>query len=137
MDRFAVVLIFDLITIQHPIVSLRTDPKVCRAGYNTYLRNMEKFNDIIKSETPTLVDFHANWCGPCKAMSPIIDQLKKEMGPEVRILKIDIDKNHEVSARFKIKSVPTLMLFKKGEIPWKNSGGMDLRSLKQKIKASL
>ncbi len=98
---------------------------------------MEKFNDIIKSETPTLVDFHATWCGPCKAMSPIIDQLKKEMGPEVRILKIDIDKNQEVSARFKIKSVPTLMLFKKGEILWKNSGGMDLRSLEQKIKASL
>ena len=98
---------------------------------------MGKFNDIVKSDTPTLVDFHATWCGPCKAMSPIIDQLKKKMGPNVRILKIDVDKNQEVSARFKIKSVPTLMLFKKGEILWKQSGGMDLRSLEQKIKASL
>ncbi|MEJ6492565.1 MAG: thioredoxin [Flavobacteriales bacterium] len=98
---------------------------------------MGKFNDIIKSETPTLVDFHATWCGPCKAMSPIIDQLKKKMGTEVRILKIDVDKNQEVSARFKIKSVPTLMLFKKGEILWKNSGGMDLCSLEQKIKSIL
>jgi thioredoxin 1 len=90
---------------------------------------MGKFNDIIQSETPTLVDFHATWCGPCKAMAPVIDQLKAKKGTSIRILKIDVDKNQEVSERFKIRSVPTLILFKKGEILWRHSGGMDLKTL--------
>lgn len=98
---------------------------------------MSKFNDIIKSDTPTLVDFHATWCGPCKAMAPTIDQLKKKMGTEVRILKIDVDKNQHVAELFKIRSVPTLMLFKKGKTLWRHAGGMDLRGLEQKIKGSI
>jgi len=98
---------------------------------------MGKFNDIVKSSTPTLVDFHAKWCGPCQAMHPVMDRLKNEMGSQVRILKIDVDKNQEVANKFKVRSVPTFMLFKDGEILWKQSGGMDINTLKSKIKAAI
>jgi thioredoxin 1 len=98
---------------------------------------MSKFREIIQSETPTLVDFYATWCGPCQQMHPILDKLKDKMGSTVRVVKIDVDKNQEVAATFKIRSVPTLLLFKKGEILWRQSGGMDLATLKNKIKASI
>jgi thioredoxin 1 len=94
---------------------------------------MGKFNEIVQSEIPTLVDFHATWCGPCKMMSPILDQLKSEMGSQVRILKIDVDKNQEVANTFKVRGVPTFVLFKNGEILWRQSGGMDYNTLKNKI----
>jgi thioredoxin 1 len=98
---------------------------------------MGKFSDIVKSDTPTLVDFFATWCGPCQAMSPVLDKLKAEMGSQVRVLKIDVDKNQEVAAKFKVRGVPTFVLFKKGEIVWRQSGGMDLSTLKNKIKSSI
>jgi thioredoxin 1 len=98
---------------------------------------MGKFQEIINSDTPTLVDFHATWCGPCKTMSPILDQLKDVMGSQIRILKIDVDKNQEVAEKFKVRGVPTFILFKKGEIKWRQSGGMDLNTLKNKIKTSI
>lgn len=98
---------------------------------------MGKFSDIVKSDTPTLVDFFATWCGPCQAMSPVLDKLKAEMGSQVRVLKIDVDKNQEVAAKFKVRGVPTFVLFKKGEIVWRQSGGMDLSTLKSKIKSSI
>lgn len=90
---------------------------------------MGKFSEMIKGETPVLVDFYATWCGPCKAMSPILDQLKHKKGKHLRIVKIDVDKNQEVAAQFKIRSVPTLMLFHNGKTVWRHSGGMDLRTL--------
>ena len=98
---------------------------------------MGKFSDIVKSDTPTLVDFFATWCGPCQAMSPVLDKLKAEMGSQVRVLKIDVDKNQEVAAKFKVRGVPTFVLYKKGEIVWQQSGGMDLSTLKNKIKSSI
>lgn len=98
---------------------------------------MGKFSDIVKSDTPTLVDFFATWCGPCQAMSPVLDKLKAEMGSQIRVLKIDVDKNQEVAAKFKVRGVPTFVLFKKGEILWRQSGGMDLTTLKNKIKSSI
>jgi thioredoxin 1 len=98
---------------------------------------MGKFSDIVKSDTPTLVDFFATWCGPCQAMSLVLDKLKAEMGSQVRVLKIDVDKNQEVAAKFKVRGVPTFVLFKKGEIVWRQSGGMDLSTLKNKIKSSI
>jgi thioredoxin 1 len=96
---------------------------------------MSKFSEIVNSSTPTLVDFYATWCGPCKAMAPILDQVKNRMGDKIRILKIDVDKNVEVSNRFKIRSVPTLMLFKNGEILWRQNGGMDAHALEQRVKS--
>jgi thioredoxin 1 len=98
---------------------------------------MSKFREIIQSETPTLVDFYATWCGPCQQMHPILDKLKDKMGSAVRVVKIDVDKNQEVAAKFKIRSVPTLLLFKKGEILWRQAGGMDAKGLEQKIKNAL
>ncbi len=98
---------------------------------------MGNFREIIQSETPVLVDFFATWCGPCKAMAPVLDQLKNEMGNEVRILKIDVDKNQEAAAKFNIRGVPTFILFRKGEILWRQSGGMDLRTLKAKIREAV
>lgn len=98
---------------------------------------MESFKDIIASEKPTLVDFYATWCGPCKAMAPILDQLKKEMGDQVRVLKIDVDRNPKVADQFQIRGVPTFILFKNGNIVWKQSGGMGLQTLKGKIQSSV
>ena len=98
---------------------------------------MSKFQEIVQSETPTLVDFFATWCGPCQAMSPILDQLKDKMGEKVRILKIDVDKNQDVAAKFKVRGVPTFVLFQSGEILWRQSGGMDLSTLQQKITSAV
>ncbi len=98
---------------------------------------MGKFSEIIKSDIPTLVDFYATWCGPCKMMSPVLDRIKNEMGSQVRVLKIDVDKNQEAAEKFKVRGVPTFILFKKGEIQWRQSGGMDFNTLKNKIKSAL
>lgn len=94
---------------------------------------MEKFNEMINGELLTLVDFFATWCGPCKMMHPILEQLKEKMGDDIRILKVDVDKNEALSMQYRIQSVPTLMLFKKGEMIWRQSGAMSLNDLMQKI----
>ena len=83
---------------------------------------MGKFNEIINSTTHTLVDFYATWCGPCKMMSPLLEQVASEMGDETKIIKIDIDKNRDTAAQYGIRSVPTLLLFKEGDIVWRQSG---------------
>jgi thioredoxin 1 len=94
---------------------------------------MEKFNEMINDEQLTLVDFFATWCGPCKMMHPILEQLKEKMGDDIRILKVDVDKNEALSMQYRIQSVPTLMLFKKREMLWRQSGAMSLNDLMQKI----
>lgn len=94
---------------------------------------MENFSDIIKSDSLTLVDFFATWCGPCKMMHPVLEQLKKDLGENIRIIKLDVDENEDISAQYSIQSVPTLMLFKKGEIVWRQSGAMSLNELKSII----
>ena len=98
---------------------------------------MGKFSDIVKSEVPTLVDFYATWCGPCKMMAPVLDQLKDQMGSKVRVLKIDVDKNQEVAEKFKIRGVPTFILFKSGEILWRQSGVIELNQLRSKVQSHI
>lgn len=91
---------------------------------------MEKFNEIINGSQLTLVDFFATWCGPCKMMHPVLEQLKDEMGESLRIIKVDVDKNEKLSGNYRIQSVPTLILFRGGEAVWRQSGAMRLSDLK-------
>lgn len=95
---------------------------------------METFKEIVSGDKLVLVDFYATWCGPCKAMSPIVDSIAKELEGKVRILKIDIDKNASAANHYRIQAVPTFLLFKNGEVIWRHSGGMDKPTLTQHIK---
>lgn len=91
---------------------------------------MEKFNDIINGNQLTLVDFFATWCGPCKQMHPVLEQLKASEGENLRIIKLDVDKNEALASAYRIQSVPTLMLFRNGELLWRQSDAMSLADLK-------
>ena len=98
---------------------------------------MEKFNEIINGNQLTLVDFFATWCGPCKMMHPVLEQLKDEMGESLRIIKVDVDKNEKLSENYRIQSVPTLILFRGGEAVWRQSGAMRLSDLKGVVSSYL
>jgi thioredoxin 1 len=84
----------------------------------------ENFNELINGQVPVLVDFSAEWCGPCKMMAPVLDQLKGRMDDKLRILKIDVDNNRELAYKYNIRSVPTLMLFQEGKSKWSGVGVM-------------
>lgn len=81
-----------------------------------------KFKDLIGGPKPVLVDFYATWCGPCKALSPVIKEVKEELGTAMKVLKVDIDKNKSAANKYKIQSVPTLAIFQRGKIVWRESG---------------
>lgn len=91
------------------------------------------FQKLISGSKPVLIDFHATWCGPCKSLAPIIKDLAKEVGSKIRIVKIDIDKNKAIAHKYKIKSVPTLAIFKSGRIIWQESGMKTKNQLKKII----
>lgn len=92
---------------------------------------MSAFETILKGDELVLIDFFATWCGPCKMMSPILDQLKKKSGNKVRILKVDVDKNPKIAASYQVRGVPTLVLMKSGAILWRQSGVVELHALEQ------
>jgi len=93
----------------------------------------ETFNDIIKGDKPVLIDFFAEWCGPCKLMKPILSELRQRMGDKIRILKIDVDKSPVVSSAFQIQSVPTLMVIHNKNILWRQAGVMQANQLENII----
>ena len=94
---------------------------------------MNTFQQLINDDKPLLVDFFAEWCGPCKVQTPILKQAKDTLGDRIRIIKIDVDKNPEVAQHFHVQGVPTLILFKKGEIKWRQSGVVTANTLIQLI----
>lgn len=94
---------------------------------------MAKFDDIVKSHSLVLVDFYADWCQPCKAMAPVFEELKENMGDGIKIVKIDVEKNDELAYQFQIRSIPTLAIFKDGEQVWKEAGALQFPELQEVI----
>ena len=95
------------------------------------------FSEVIKGDTPVLVDFYADWCGPCKMMAPILQELKNRMGDSIHIVKIDTEKNPDVAIHYQVRGIPTLILFKDGEILWQQAGVMQASQLESIINQKL
>ena len=93
-----------------------------------------KFNELIQSERPVLIDFFATWCQPCKVMSSVLNTVKRNVEEEARIVKIDIDQYQAIASEYGVRSVPTLLIFKKGELLFRQSGVMDVNSLTAELK---
>ncbi|AQX07700.1 thioredoxin [Elizabethkingia ursingii] len=91
------------------------------------------FQEIINSDKPVLVDFYAEWCGPCQIMFPILEDVKQRVGDSASIIKIDVDKNQQLAAAYKIRSIPTLIVFKNSEIRWRQSGVFPANELERLI----
>lgn len=94
------------------------------------------FSEIIQSEIPVLVDFYATWCGPCKTLGPILEQVKEELGPQVKIVKIDVDKNQPLAAQYNVRGVPTMILYKAGKQVWRQSGVLEKAAIIEIVKTA-
>lgn len=95
------------------------------------------FKDIITKDKPVLIDFFATWCGPCQTLTPILKDAKNDLGDAIEIIKIDVDKNQALAANFQVRGVPTLMIFKKGKMVWRQSGVLSKNDLVGILKSHL
>jgi thioredoxin 1 len=95
------------------------------------------FNKLVSSDIPVLVDFYADWCGPCKMQAPILSEVAREIGGKAKIVKIDVDKNQEIASRYQVRGVPTLILFKRGVVVWKSSGVANKAQLIETIRKNI
>ena len=95
------------------------------------------FNQIIKGEKPVLVDFHAEWCGPCKTLSPTIKEVASELKDKLKVIKIDVDKNNQLAQRYNVRSVPTMILFKNGRTAWRQSGALPKHMILQAVEQNI
>jgi len=95
------------------------------------------FNKLIESETPVLIDFYADWCAPCKMLTPILKDVKSELGDRLKVVKIDVENNSEIAGRYQIRGVPTIMLFKEGKVLWRQSGVLPKDAILNAISAFL
>ena len=98
---------------------------------------MSTFQEIIKGEIPVLVDFYAEWCAPCKTMNPILKNIKKQFGDELKIIKINIDNNQQVASKLQVRGIPTFILFKNNEVKWRQSGIIEERNFLETIKLKI
>lgn len=87
------------------------------------------FDNLIKSEKPVLIDFHATWCGPCKVLGPILKEVKENLGDRISIIKIDVDKNQQIASQYQVRGVPTMILFQEGKQLWRESGVLDKNAI--------
>ncbi|HEX5002094.1 MAG TPA: thioredoxin [Bacteroidia bacterium] len=94
---------------------------------------MSAFSDLINSDTPVLVDFYAEWCGPCKMMAPVLKEVASKVGDKARIVKVDVDKNQNAAAAYQVRGVPTFIIFRKGQIVWRQSGVVPAATLLQQL----
>lgn len=94
------------------------------------------FSNIIEGKTPVLVDFFADWCGPCKTLAPILKEVKNDLGDSIKVVKIDVDKNQSIASKYQVKGVPTMILFKNGKQVWRQSGVVQKNDLLQVIKTA-
>ncbi len=101
------------------------------------LPKSKTFQELIDGDTPVLVDFFAEWCGPCKMMQPILEDTSKQLGAKVKILKVDVDRNPLAASKFQVRSVPTLLLFQKGQVVWRQSGVVPAQQLVKVVENQL
>jgi thioredoxin 1 len=101
------------------------------------LPKSKTFQELLEGDTPVLVDFFAEWCGPCKMMQPILEDTAKQLGGKVKILKVDVDRNPLAASKFQVRGVPTLILFFKGEVVWRQSGVVPAQQLVQRIESTV
>ncbi|MEO9803999.1 MAG: thioredoxin [Reichenbachiella sp.] len=98
---------------------------------------MATFSDMINANQPVLVDFYADWCGPCQQMAPVLSELKGELDGKAQVIKVDVDKNQKASQIYQIRTIPTMILFKKGQILWRHSGTSTKQQLKSVIESHI
>lgn len=98
---------------------------------------MSSFNDVINKNSVVLIDFHAEWCGPCKSLAPILKEVKSELGEKISIIKVDVDKNQPLAVKYQVRGVPTMLLFKDGKQVWRESGVVPKQALLQELSSYL